>query len=90
MDKIAELARLELSDEERDSFQEQLSSILDYVGKLSEVDVQDVEPMSHTVPINNVMRPDEPELCESETREKIIEAFPESEEGMLKVKAVFE
>jgi aspartyl-tRNA(Asn)/glutamyl-tRNA(Gln) amidotransferase subunit C len=90
VDKIAELAKLELNESERTAFRDQLSSILAYVGKLAEVDVEDVEPMSHIVPVNNVMRADSPEPCESAVRAGVIESFPESEGGLLKVKAVFE
>lgn len=45
--RIAELARLELTSEETESFTEQLSAILGYIEKLKELDTTDVEPMSH-------------------------------------------
>jgi aspartyl-tRNA(Asn)/glutamyl-tRNA(Gln) amidotransferase subunit C len=90
VDKIAELARLELAEDERSKFRDQLSSILDYVGKLAEVETEGIEPMSHSIPITNVMRPDEVAVCDEAVRAGIIEAFPEQEENMLKVKAVFE
>jgi aspartyl-tRNA(Asn)/glutamyl-tRNA(Gln) amidotransferase subunit C len=45
--KIAELARLELSDDETESFAEQLSSILEHIEKLNELDIGSVQPMSH-------------------------------------------
>lgn len=47
VEKIAELARLELSDQEIESFTTQLGAILDYMAKLNELDTSDVEPMSH-------------------------------------------
>jgi aspartyl-tRNA(Asn)/glutamyl-tRNA(Gln) amidotransferase subunit C len=47
VEKIAELARLELTSEETDSFTEQLGSILGYIEKLNELDTADIEPMSH-------------------------------------------
>lgn len=47
VEKIAELARLELTAEETDSFTIQLGSILDHIGKLNEIDTTEVEPMSH-------------------------------------------
>ncbi len=90
VDKIAELARLELNEEEHSSFREQLSTILEYVGKLSEVDTQDTEPMSHSIPVKNVLREDEPVACAEDVRAGIIDSFPESKDNMLKVKAVFE
>ena len=48
VEKIAELARLELTAEETESFTEQLSSILSYIDKLNELDTTDVPPMSHS------------------------------------------
>jgi aspartyl-tRNA(Asn)/glutamyl-tRNA(Gln) amidotransferase subunit C len=90
VDKIAELARLKLAAEERESFREQLSSILEYVGKLAEVETAGVEPMSHSIPVSNVLRDDEAVACEPEIRSGVIAAFPESEDNLLKVKAVFE
>lgn len=48
VEKIAELARLELTAEETESFSEQLSSIIGYIDKLNEVDTTGVEPMSHS------------------------------------------
>ena len=47
VEKIAELARLELTNEQTQSFTEQLSSILEHIDKLNELDTGDVEPMSH-------------------------------------------
>jgi len=47
VEKIAELARLELTSEETQSFTEQLGAILGYIEKLNELDISDVEPMSH-------------------------------------------
>ena len=55
----AQLARLQLSDEEAAKFQSQLSQVLEYVEKLKQVDVSDVEPTAHTNPIYNVFRKDE-------------------------------
>ena len=55
---VAELARLELTDEERAVFQPQLESIVGYVEKISEVDVEGVEPMMHGRPLVNAFRED--------------------------------
>jgi len=49
VDHVARLARLELSDEERDRFTRQLSDLLEYFAKLSELDTDDVEPASHVM-----------------------------------------
>lgn len=55
----AELARLELSDEEKARFQPQLEDIVKYVEKISSVDVEGVEPMMHGRSLSNVFRRDE-------------------------------
>ncbi|MFO0918284.1 MAG: Asp-tRNA(Asn)/Glu-tRNA(Gln) amidotransferase subunit GatC [Planctomycetaceae bacterium] len=57
--KVARLARLELTDGELDSFTGQLSSILDYVAILDELNLDGVEPMVHAVELSNVLRADE-------------------------------
>ena len=55
---VAELARLELTDEEKAVFQPQLESIVGYVEKISKVDVDGVEPMMHGRPLVNAFRED--------------------------------
>jgi aspartyl-tRNA(Asn)/glutamyl-tRNA(Gln) amidotransferase subunit C len=60
IEHIASLARLSLTEEEKELFGSQLSSILDYMAKLSELDTRNVEPTSHVLPISNVMRDDIP------------------------------
>jgi aspartyl-tRNA(Asn)/glutamyl-tRNA(Gln) amidotransferase subunit C len=57
---VARLSRLRLSDEEIDTLTGELSSVLDHVDKLAEVDIEGVEPTSHVVPLENVLRPDDP------------------------------
>ena len=57
---VARLARLELSDEELDRFAEQLNAILEAVGKVAELDLEDVEPTSHPLDLVNVWAEDEP------------------------------
>jgi len=58
--KVGTLSRIGLSDAEVGRFTTQLSSILDYVGKLRELDTSGVEPLAHALPLHNVLRPDEP------------------------------
>ena len=56
---VAELARLELTDEEKAVFQPQLENIVGYVEKINSVNVDDVEPMMHGRPLVNAFREDE-------------------------------
>jgi aspartyl-tRNA(Asn)/glutamyl-tRNA(Gln) amidotransferase subunit C len=58
---VAKLAELDLSDEEVDRFQEQLSAILEAVGKVSQLDLTDVPPTAHPLSSVNVFGPDEPQ-----------------------------
>lgn len=60
VEHIAKLARLRLTEDEKDLMAEQLSSILDYVAKLNESDTTDVDPMHHAVDRSNVFRDDNP------------------------------
>jgi aspartyl-tRNA(Asn)/glutamyl-tRNA(Gln) amidotransferase subunit C len=55
---VARLARLALTPEEEAKFQAQLGNILGYIAKLNELDVSNVEPTAHAVPLENVVRPD--------------------------------
>jgi aspartyl-tRNA(Asn)/glutamyl-tRNA(Gln) amidotransferase subunit C len=57
---VARLARLQLTDEELARFGEQLSAILDAVGKVSELDLSDVPPTAHPLDLVNVWAEDEP------------------------------
>ncbi|HEY5595460.1 MAG TPA: Asp-tRNA(Asn)/Glu-tRNA(Gln) amidotransferase subunit GatC [Nitrospiria bacterium] len=55
---VAKLARLTVSEEEKEAFSRQLSEILTYVGKLNELDTSKVEPTSHVLDLSNVFRDD--------------------------------
>ena len=57
---VAHLARLELTDAELDKMTRQLSSIVDYVDQLKQVNTDGVEPLAHALPVHNVFREDEP------------------------------
>ena len=56
--RVAQLARLKLSDPERERMASQLARVLEYVAVLNEVDVDGVEPMAHAVELANVLRDD--------------------------------
>lgn len=57
---VADLARLELTEEEMATFEPQLQAILGYMKKLDEIDVDAIEPTAHANPVFNVTRPDTP------------------------------
>ena len=58
IDYVGILAKLELSDEEKEQAKKDMASMLDYIDQLNELDTTGVEPMSHVFPIENVMRED--------------------------------
>ena len=59
VEHIARLARLRLTDEEKGTYMEQLNNILEYMGKLNQLDTSDVKPTYHVLPKKNAFRPDE-------------------------------
>jgi len=83
---VARLARLELSDEEVERFGGQLSAILDAVGKVSELDLEDVPPTSHPLDLVNVFGEDVPRSCLS--REEALANAPDPEDGFFGVPPV--
>lgn len=90
VEHVAKLARLKLTPEEVEKYQGQLGSILEYVEKLNELDVKSVPEMQHAGTAANVFRDDEVEASDQDTRQRIIEAFPQKEGDLLEVQAVFE
>ena len=85
---IAKLARLTFDEQEIESYQYQLSRILDYIEKLNQLDTEGVPPTSHVIPIRNVMKPDEKrDLFQ---REDIIANAPSTEQGYFEVPKVIE
>lgn len=88
--KLADLARLELTDEELDRFAQQLGAILGYVKQLGEVDVTGVEPTSQVTGLQNVLRDDVVDETLSLTPAQIEAIAPEVRDGYLVVPAVFE
>lgn len=85
---VAKLARLELTEQEKEKFATQLDSILKYMDKLNQLDTTKVEPTSHVLPINNVWREDV--IKPSFSQEEILANAPEQAEGFFKVKKVIE
>jgi len=85
--KVAELAMLEVSDADLDTFTGQLDAVLDLAGKLKEFDVDDVPPTAHPFGLTNVFRPDVVEQAEDAeaVREEALAGGPEIEDGRFKV-----
>jgi aspartyl-tRNA(Asn)/glutamyl-tRNA(Gln) amidotransferase subunit C len=62
IDRVAELARIELTPAEKERAQSELANIVAYMGQLNEVDTSGVEPLHHVLDLRNVLREDEPRL----------------------------
>ena len=89
VEHIAQLARLELSEKEKTKFQRELALILDYVAKLNELDVDQVEPTTNGGGIVNSTRTDEPNgNFQSEVAAEILEQASEKKDGFVKVKSI--
>lgn len=83
VEHVAKLARLELTEEEKIKFSKQLGDVLEYAQQMNEINTDGVEPMSHAIPIVNVMREDEVvnEIC----REELMANAPLKEDGFFRV-----
>jgi aspartyl-tRNA(Asn)/glutamyl-tRNA(Gln) amidotransferase subunit C len=88
VEHVANLARLKLTEEEKERFAEQLGAILAFAGKLNELDTEQVPPTSHAIPLKNVMREDE--TSPSLPRDVALKNAPVKENGQFKVPAVLE
>jgi len=80
---VARLARLRLSEEEVERMASELSGILDHVDRISELDLDGVEPTSHVVALENVLRADEPRP--SWPRDRMLDSAPDSAQEAFRV-----
>jgi aspartyl-tRNA(Asn)/glutamyl-tRNA(Gln) amidotransferase subunit C len=88
VDHVALLARLKLAPEERERFTTQLNSILEHFEQLQQIDTAGVPPMSHAVPMSNVLREDEP--AASLSPEEALRNAPDQDRDCFRVPRVIE
>jgi len=88
VENIAALARLSFPEDEKERLTSTLNSILEYFDKLSELDTEEVEPLTHILPVHNVMRGDE--CTPSLPREKALANAPEESRGHFVIPKVIE
>lgn len=81
------LAKLELSDAEKEKAKSDMGRMLDYIDKLGELDTSGVEPMSHVFPVENVFREDV--VTNGDTREALLRNAPQQKDGMFTVPRTF-
>jgi aspartyl-tRNA(Asn)/glutamyl-tRNA(Gln) amidotransferase subunit C len=88
VEHVAMLARLGLSDDERELMREQLSSILGHIDQLRAVDTSDIPPTAQVIPLAPVLRDDvvQPSL----TVEQVLANAPRTEGGFIKVRAILD
>jgi aspartyl-tRNA(Asn)/glutamyl-tRNA(Gln) amidotransferase subunit C len=80
---VARLARLRLTDEEVERMSRELSGVLEHVERMNRLDIEGVDPTSHVVDLENVLRADEPRP--SWPKEEILEPAPDPAEGAFRV-----
>lgn len=83
VEHVAKLARLELTEEEKEKFAGQLGDVLKYVEQMNEVDTSDVVPMAHAMDFVNVMREDK--VNYEQTKAELMKNAPDEEDGFFKV-----
>ena len=88
VDKVAILARLEISPEERERYAKQLSAILDHAQDIAKLDVSQVPPTAHILPMQNVWRADVNTPCLP--REEALANAPDKSKGCFRVPKIIE
>jgi aspartyl-tRNA(Asn)/glutamyl-tRNA(Gln) amidotransferase subunit C len=86
--RIAQLARLALSEEELDLYGEQLEQILEHAARVQALPTEGVEPTSHPLTMVNAFRPDEVTACLD--REEVLSQAPEAEDGYFRVPRILD
>jgi aspartyl-tRNA(Asn)/glutamyl-tRNA(Gln) amidotransferase subunit C len=81
---VARLARLELTEEEQDRMRVELSKVLDHIEQIGELgDLENVEPTSHVIAVENALRADEPRPCLPQ--EVALASAPQADQGGFRV-----
>lgn len=88
IEHIAGLARLNITETEKDKLTKEMENIISYVDKLNELDTSGLKPMEHVIPLKNVLRDDK--VARSYDRAAILANAPSSEDGCFKVPKVVE
>ena len=83
---VAKLAKLQLTEEEKVTFQPELDKIVEYMDQLNEVDTENVPVTSHVIPLQNILREDK--VLPSLSADQALANAPKSEDGFLRVPRV--
>jgi len=90
VEHIAKLARIELTEKEKEKFSSELSSILDYIDKLNQAETAKIAPISQITGLKNIERGDESRTKNQELREKILKEAPARKGDYFKVPKILE
>ncbi|MFH1889052.1 MAG: Asp-tRNA(Asn)/Glu-tRNA(Gln) amidotransferase subunit GatC [Candidatus Omnitrophota bacterium] len=88
VERVAYLARIDLSPKELEKLSHEIKEILNFIDKLTEVNIKDIAPTSHILPINNVLREDDP--VASLPSDKALENAPKKQGSFFGVPKVIE
>lgn len=88
IEHVANLARLNLTEQEKEKLTIEMANIISYVDKLNELDTSGISPTAHVIPIKNVFREDKVE--KSYDRDKMLANAPSHEDGCFKVPKIVE
>ncbi len=89
IEHIAKLARIEFNDDDIELMRKDLSSIIDYFGKLKEVDVENIQPSTHSVDVKNVVRKDSSKKPDLNLAKSLVEAAPNKENKYIRSRPIF-
>ena len=87
VEHVAELARLKLTEEEKQKFTQELGEILNYINELDELKDEKIEPISQIGGLENITRADE--ITNKPNRENLLKNAPAQKDGYIKVKQIF-
>ena len=90
VNKVALLARLELTEAEAEEYGGQLAQVLKYIEQLNELDVDDIEPTAHAAPVYNIYREDEPQTERFLSQDEALSNAPEKAHDQVKMPKVIE
>jgi len=88
VERVARLARLELTENEKQKLTQDMGEILDYIGELNQAETKNIEPISQISGLSNIARADE--ITNENQRDQMLQNAPETKDGFIKVKKVFE
>lgn len=88
MKKIADSVRIAISDEEAETYTEQISQVIQYANMLGELNTDDVEPTTHGIVLENVLREDVPK--KSITQAEVLNNALETQDGHFKVPSIMD